>query len=166
MTAAAGSTLDVDADCSAARCARTSSVDDGPKERCDSIGCTLGRFLLRVEPREPEQVADQPLHAPRMAIDHLEEFLPLLRLDRIFHQRFDVSADRGQRRAQLVRDVRDEVAPHAIDPPQIADVVQHEHGAAAVGAGGRRLRAEDPRAAGRAAHRHRAAPRSAAAVRP
>ena len=83
---------------------------------------------------------------------------------RLVHQRFDVAAHRGQRRAQLVRHVRHEIAAHAIGPAQIADVVQHEHGAAAVGARGRRLRAENPRAARRRSPR-RAALRSAAAAR-
>ena len=41
-------------------------------------------------------------------------------------QRLDVAADRGQRRAQLVRDVGDEVAPDLVGPPQLGDVVQHE----------------------------------------
>ena len=108
----------------------------------------VSRFLLRVEARQAQQVANQPLHPPGVAIDHLEEFPALFRLDRLFHQRFDISADRGQRRAQLVRHVGDEIAPHAVDPPQIADVVEHEDGAVPSNARGGRLRAEDTRAAG------------------
>ena len=42
-------------------------------------------------------------------------------------QRLDVAAHRGQRRAQFVRDVGDEVAPHPIGAAQIGDVVQHDH---------------------------------------
>ena len=50
-------------------------------------------------------------------------------LDVVFGQRLDVAADGGQRRAQLVRDVGDEVAADLIGAPQVGDVVQHEHGA-------------------------------------
>ena len=46
-------------------------------------------------------------------------------------QRLDVAANGRERRAQFVRHVGDEVAPHLIGAPQIGDVVQHEHGAAA-----------------------------------
>ena len=57
--------------------------------------------------------------------------------DVALRQRLDVAADRGQRRAQLVRDVGDEVAADLIGAPQVGDVVQHEHGAVrAVGAAG------------------------------
>ena len=49
----------------------------------------------------------------------------------LVEQRLDVAADRRQRRAQLVRDVGDEVAPDLIGAPQIGDVVQHQHRAAA-----------------------------------
>ena len=63
-------------------------------------------------------------------------------------QRFDVAADRGQRRPQLVRDVGDEIAADLIGAPQVGDVVQHEHGAAAaVAATGTRVRHERPRGA-------------------
>ena len=41
-------------------------------------------------------------------------------------ERLDVAADRGQRRAQLVRDVGDEVAADLIGAPQLGDVVQHQ----------------------------------------
>ena len=46
-------------------------------------------------------------------------------------ERFGVALDGGERRAQLVRDVGDEVAADLIGAPQIGDVVQHEHRAAA-----------------------------------
>ena len=44
----------------------------------------------------------------------------------VLGQRFDVAADGRQRRAQLVRHVRDEVAADLIGAPQVGDVVQHE----------------------------------------
>ena len=124
------------------------SVADRSKQRGDVDGVHVGGLLLRVQPRQPQQIAHQALHSSGVAIDHLEELPPLLGFDRIVHQRFDVAAHRRQRRAQLVRHVRHEIAPHAIDPAQIADVVQHEHGAATFGARGCGLRAKNARAAG------------------
>ena len=58
-------------------------------------------------------------------------------------QRFDISADGRQRRAQLVRDVRDEIAPDLIGAPEIRDVVEHEHGAVGAAAGRRRRARHD-----------------------
>ena len=60
-------------------------------------------------------------------------------------ERFGVALDRGQRRAQLVRHVGDEIAADLIGAPQIGDVVQHQHGAAA--GGDDRRDARDQRAA-------------------
>ena len=68
-------------------------------------------------------------------------------IGRSVEQRLDVAADRGQRRAQLVRDVGDEVAPDLIGAPQIGDVVQDEHGTAAAGPETREPRV--PRTCGR-----------------
>ena len=64
-----------------------------------------------------------------MAHDDLEEPARVLVRSRRLEQRLDVAADGRQRRAQLVRDVGDEVAADLVGPPQVGDVVQHEHGA-------------------------------------
>ncbi len=60
---------------------------------------------------------------------------------RPIEQRLDVAAHGGERRAQLVRDVGDEVAADAIGAAQVGDVVHDEHGAA------RRRRARPARCA-------------------
>ena len=60
-------------------------------------------------------------------------------------QRLGVALDGGQRRAQLVRDVGDEVAADLIGAAQVGDVVEDEHGAAA--GGDHRRDARDERAA-------------------
>ena len=98
----------------------------------------------------------------------------------LLHERFDVAAHGGERSAQLVRHIRDEIAAHAIDAAQIADIVKHEHRAAAARpsrawpAPGksvdfprcRRYRAALQSAAGvRPSARHRAAGRRPAAAR-
>ena len=103
---------------------------DGADERGEVAVHALERFLAGVEPREAQQVADEPLHAQRVARDDLEE-PPRLFRRRLVGERFDVAANRGERRAQLVRDVGDEVAADLIGAPQVGDVVQHEHRAAA-----------------------------------
>ncbi len=113
------------------------------KERRDVDGVHVRRFLLSVETRQAQEVADQALHSSRVALDDFEELPPLLGRDGLVHQRFDVAAHGRQRRAQLVRDIRHEIAPHAIHTPQIADVVQHEHGAAEIGACRGGLRAKN-----------------------
>ena len=84
-------------------------------------------------------------------MNDLEEPLSRLGVFGLVDQRFGVALDRGQRRAQLVRDVGDEIAADLIRLAQVGDVVHHEHRAAA----GRHDRrdAGDERARGVARHR-------------
>ena len=89
----------------------------------------LERLLAGVQPREAQQIADETFHPHRVTADDLEESSDLRRLGTAVEQRLDVAADGGQRRAQLVRDVGDEVTADAIGTPQIGDVVHDEHGA-------------------------------------
>ena len=60
---------------------------------------------------DEQQVADEPQQPPRVALDHVEE-LPLLVGDLarlLLEQQLEVADDRRQRRAQLVRDEREEL---------------------------------------------------------
>ena len=68
---------------------------------------------------------------------------PARRRRRPIEQRLDVAAHGGERRAQLVRDVGDEVAADAIGAAQIGDVVHDEHGAGGAGRGDRRAARDD-----------------------
>ena len=52
-------------------------------------------------------------------------------VDRARRECLGKQLDRGQRRAQLVPDVGDEVAAHALDTPQRGDIVQRQHQATA-----------------------------------
>jgi hypothetical protein len=63
-------------------------------------------------------------------------------VERTAEQRLGIAADRRQRGAQLVRDVGDEVAPNALEPLHVADVVKDENEVArpARGDGHRRRR--------------------------
>jgi hypothetical protein len=64
-----------------------------------------------VEPRERQQVLDEHAHARRLVLDPAHRLLHLLRLAYGAHpEQLRVAADRGQRRAQLVRRVGDELA--------------------------------------------------------
>ena len=89
----------------------------------------LGDFLPGVEPRQPQQVGDEPFHPRRVAEDDLQE-LAGLAVVALLEQRLDVAANRGERRAQFVRDVADEVAAHLVGALQVGDVVQDQHDAA------------------------------------
>ena len=69
------------------------------------------REAPRVELREVEHVADEPLEPHRLGGDHVERGRAQRRVvDDSLAERLDVPADRGQRRAQLVRDGHQEVA--------------------------------------------------------
>ena len=57
--------------------------------------------------------------------------LLLLVFQRAVEQGLRIALDRGQWRAQLVRDVGDEILTHALQPFQVADVVQDGEAAAA-----------------------------------
>jgi len=46
-------------------------------------------------------------------------------------ERFGIGLDRSQRRFQLVRNVGDKLPPQILQPPQLRNVVQHEHDARA-----------------------------------
>ena len=92
---------------------RRQFVDDAPDDGPEMDRRESGHLLPCIEPRQPQQVGDEPLHARRVAEDDLQE-LARLTVRALLEQRLDVAADRGQRRAQFVRDVADEVAPHLV----------------------------------------------------
>ena len=98
-----------------------------------SAGARLEQLLAGVELGQPQQILHQPLHPRGVALDDLEEALPAPRVVRVVEQRLDVAANGRERRAQLVRDVGDEVAADLVGALEVGDVVQHEHGAAAGG---------------------------------
>ena len=65
-----------------------------------------------------------------MFLHHLEDSRQLLEREiRIIQQRFDISTQDRQRRAQFVRNVRDKVAANFIDCLSCGDVVKENRGA-------------------------------------
>ena len=105
--------------------------DDPLEQRRDVGGGTVELFLPGVEPRQPQQVLHQPLHAGGVALDDLQEAFARLGVVRVVEQRFRVALDCGERRAQFVGDVGDEIPPDLVGTFQVGDVVEHEDGASA-----------------------------------
>ena len=83
--------------------------------------------------REAEQVFDDGVQPVGLADDDAQEALRLGRLVLgSVQQGLGESLDRRHRRLDLVRDVGDELAPHALQGLQAADVVEHGNGADAL----------------------------------
>ena len=82
--------------------------------RLDGMGVEFGQL---------EQVAHQPAQSPRVAQSGVEIGLPFggRRAAGFQLQRFQIAVQRGQRRAQIVRNVVDQFAPQRIALPQGAD---------------------------------------------
>ena len=104
-----------------------------PRERsarASQGAMSSGSCLASRRARRSRSVTSRSMRALWRAM--ISRKLPrLLRIRRLVEQRLDVAADRRQRRAQLVRDVGDEVTADLVGPPQIGDVVQDQHRAAA-----------------------------------
>ena len=100
-------------------------------------------FLAGIEAGEAQEILHEAFHARGMPRDDLEELLCVGGLAGVVEQRFDVAANGGERRAQFVRDVGDEVAADAVGPAQVGDVVQHQHRAAAGRGDGRRAAGDE-----------------------
>src|SRR5262249_19803472 len=87
---------------------------------------------IELDPRQRQQIVDQPRHAERLLFHDGEKALarggiiarrPL--------QRLDEAGERGERRPQFVAGVGDEIGTHLLDPAQrgeIADRHQYEVG--------------------------------------
>src|SRR5439155_15086031 len=69
--------------------------------------------------RDEKQVADDALKPLRVAIDRLEEPHLLFSEILVLGDQLEVAPDRRQRRAQLVRDERDELVLHAVELPEL-----------------------------------------------
>src|SRR6266516_5740087 len=82
-----------------------------------------------LDARQVEQLFHQPLHAVRIVENDAGELLGLGSRRRLVGERFGVAGDRGQRRLQLVRHVRHEVAPDRFQAPELGDVPDPEQGA-------------------------------------
>ena len=82
---------------------------------------------LELDAAQRDQIVDEPRHAPRLLDHDLEEALaglPVVAGSTL--QRLDEAQQRGQRRAQLMADVGDEIDAHALDPLGLGEVAQHD----------------------------------------
>ena len=81
------------------------------------------------DPRQRQQIIDQPRHPRRLGMHDAEE--ALARLDVVpgrSLQRVDEARQRGERRAQFVAGIGDEIGAHFLDPAQRRLVVEgHQH---------------------------------------
>ncbi len=80
----------------------------------DVEGAQLVAGRAAVEHRHLEHAVDQVLHAQRLGLDRVEVVHVARRRDGAVEHALDKAADRGDRRAQVVRDAGDEVAPLAL----------------------------------------------------
>ena len=79
----------------------------------------LDREPARVDLGEEQQIADKMEQPLRVPVNNTEE--PLLfgcEIPALFEQELEVAADRRERRAQLVRNERDELILHAVEFPE------------------------------------------------
>ena len=84
--------------------------------------------LAGLQAGQLEQVAHQGRHPLRVDADLAQEALGVRRLvQRAVLERLDEPADRGERRAQLVRRVGHEVAADLLHAPAVGDVVEGDH---------------------------------------
>ena len=112
--------------------AATTSVTISPT----SVGGELDLQVAGVEPGDAEQPVDDRRQPLGLGGDVAEERVALLLAEEhvVAEQRLGEAVDRGQRRAQLVGDVRDELRLHLLDDALGGDVAEGED-AAGHGAG-------------------------------
>ena len=87
--------------------------------------------VARVQPRDREQPVDDPGQPARLRRDVAQERLALLLAEQhvVAEQRLAEAVDRRQRRAQLPRDVGDELPLHVLDNALGGDVAEGEDSA-------------------------------------
>ena len=83
--------------------------------------------VLGFEARQGQQVLQDDMEPVGMALDGAQKPVPvgLGQLPVVIDQSLDIALDDRQRRAQLVRDVGDEIPPQRLQIPLTGDVVQH-----------------------------------------
>ena len=88
----------------------------------------LRRLRARLETCQQQQVVDEHLHAFRRRTQACEQSAQLFLIERFVVERLEIAENHGQRRAQLMRHVGDEVLSHAEQPVQLRNVArQNQH---------------------------------------
>ena len=125
---------DLDRDAAVAR-QRLQAVGDLAHDRHE-IDRRVGPLMrAQLDARQRQQIVDQPRHAPGLRLHDAEEAFARRRIvARRALQGLDEAGERGERRAQLVAGIGDEVGAHLLDPPDRREIVHgddHDAGAAA-----------------------------------
>ena len=85
------------------------------------------RRIGPLELGQRQQILDQGLQAHRLVPHHAHERLAVLGvIEPALEQRLGIAAQRGERRAQLVRHIGDEVLPQALQRFAFRQIVQHQ----------------------------------------
>ena len=82
--------------------------------------------VLALQRRKREKIVDQPLHISRLLGHEREIALPLPLLEPHVGECLQEAGQHGERRLELVRNVGDEVAPHARHGLEPRDVAAHQ----------------------------------------
>ncbi len=86
----------------------------------------LGIAPAGFEIRKSQQIGRDIIQPDRVRLDDFDKTaIIFVVLERAAQQRFGVTANRGQRRPQLVRDVSHKIAPDALQPFEAGDIVQN-----------------------------------------
>ena len=80
------------------------------------IDRTVGQAVfLGLDPAEGDEILDQPLHPSRLVVHDLQEACAERRVfARFLAERLDIAEDRGERGAQFVAGIGDEIDPHTL----------------------------------------------------
>ena len=85
----------------------------------------LQLLVAGLDPRQDQQVLGEPGHARGILADDLQKITQRLLRVHSVQQGLGISLDRGQRGAQFVRDVGDEIAARRLDAFRLGEVVQN-----------------------------------------
>ena len=92
-----------------------------------STVCVGEKMGAHLDARQGQEIVDQALHALRLALHDVEEALPGLGIvARGALQGLDEAEDRGQRRAQFMARIGDEIGPHGLQPPGRGEIAEEQ----------------------------------------
>src|SRR5205085_9909540 len=94
---------------------------------CDGHLLRMWTPVTRFDPRQIEQLVDDPLHPLGIAENCLRELRTSLSWDVRVLKRLGKTTNDCQRRSQLVRDVGDEISAHVFEFPDGRQVKYSDH---------------------------------------
>jgi hypothetical protein len=102
-------------------CQRPRCLDGFPYELIEICRAGVEDDVPSIHLRSEEQVADDPQQAVGIPVDHGEvASLAVSQITRLaVEHELEVAANRGERRAKLMRHGRDEIVLHAVEPSKL-----------------------------------------------